>query len=94
MSQAEDLASPLVLVVDDEPELRSLLAEYFSRHGYSVRTAGDAAQARTALEASLANNPFDPELHCALANTYASLANTDAALATKRDRARRACDQR
>ena len=53
MSQAEDLASPLVLVVDDEPELRSLLAEYFSRHGFSVRTAGDAAQARLAVAAQV-----------------------------------------
>ena len=41
-----DPASPDLLVVDDEPELRSLLAEYFGRHGYTVRTAADAAQAR------------------------------------------------
>jgi len=49
MSQAEDLPSPLVLVVDDEPELRSLLAEYFGRHGFTVRTAADAAAARVAV---------------------------------------------
>lgn len=36
-----------VLVVDDEPELCSLLSEYFSRHGLQVRTAHDAAAART-----------------------------------------------
>ena len=35
-----------LLVVDDEPELRSLLAEYFGRHGLDVRQAGDAAAAR------------------------------------------------
>ena len=34
------------LVVDDEPELRSLLAEYFGRHGFTVRQAEDAAAAR------------------------------------------------
>ena len=39
-------ASPALLVVDDEPELRGLLAEYFGRHGFAVRTAQDAAQAR------------------------------------------------
>ena len=37
---------PALLVVDDEPELRGLLAEYFDRHGFAVRTAPDAAQAR------------------------------------------------
>ena len=38
--------SPTLLVVDDEPELRGLLAEYFGRHGFAVQTAPDAAQAR------------------------------------------------
>jgi len=33
-----------ILVVDDEPELRSLLAEYLGRHGLSVRTAADGAE--------------------------------------------------
>jgi len=46
MSQAETQASPLLLVVDDEPELRSLLAEYFGRHGFRVQTAADSAEAR------------------------------------------------
>ncbi|CAN5695133.1 response regulator transcription factor [soil metagenome] len=49
MIQVEGAAGPAVLVVDDEPELRSLLAEYFGRHGYSVRTAADAAAARIAV---------------------------------------------
>jgi len=45
--QAEGtLKRPSVLVVDDEPELRSLLAEYLSRHAFDVRTASDAAVAR------------------------------------------------
>ena len=39
-------AAPQVLVVDDEPELRTLLGEYFGRHGFSVRAAADAAEAR------------------------------------------------
>lgn len=37
---------PTLLVVDDEPELRTLLGEYFGRHGFSVAIAADAAQAR------------------------------------------------
>ncbi len=49
MTQAEGSAQPVVLVVDDEPELRSLLAEYFGRHGFTVRTAADAAAARAAV---------------------------------------------
>ena len=44
---------PLVLVVDDEPELCSLLAEYFGRHGFAVRTAADAALARVAIAEQL-----------------------------------------
>ncbi|MEN9631117.1 MAG: hypothetical protein RJA10_4345, partial [Pseudomonadota bacterium] len=36
-----------LLVVDDEPELRGLLSEYFSRHGFEVRSADNAATART-----------------------------------------------
>ncbi|MDO9005312.1 MAG: response regulator [Aquabacterium sp.] len=37
---------PVVMVVDDEPELRSLLSEYFERHQFTVRTAEDALSAR------------------------------------------------
>ena len=37
---------PHLLVVDDEPELRSLLVEYFGRHGLVAHAAADAAQAR------------------------------------------------
>jgi two-component system phosphate regulon response regulator OmpR len=38
-----------LLVVDDEPALRALLAEYLSRHGFTVRAAADASEARTAV---------------------------------------------
>ncbi|MFL6661458.1 MAG: response regulator transcription factor, partial [Rhizobacter sp.] len=46
-------ADPQLLVVDDEPEIRELLAEYFGRHGFGVRTAHDAASARTQVAAAL-----------------------------------------
>lgn len=38
---------PQVLVVDDEPDIREMLAEYLSNHGYDVSTAegGDAMRA-------------------------------------------------
>ena len=49
MRPTESSARPVVLVVDDEPELCSLLAEYFTRHGFEVRTAADAAAARKAV---------------------------------------------
>ena len=46
-------ASHQLLVVDDEPELRQLLAEYFGRHGFAVRQAGDAAAARLLIAQAL-----------------------------------------
>ena len=49
MAEADGRAAPTLLVVDDEPELRSLLAEYFGRHGYAVEVAADAAAARRAM---------------------------------------------
>ena len=39
-------AQPLALLVDDEPELRDLLGEYFTRHGFRVALAENAAVAR------------------------------------------------
>ena len=45
-------ALPALLVVDDEPELRGLLAEYFGRHGFAVSTACDGAQARELIACS------------------------------------------
>jgi DNA-binding response OmpR family regulator len=47
MAQAPD--QPVLLLVDDEPELRTLLGEYFGRHGFAVRSAADAAAARAQL---------------------------------------------
>ena len=43
-------APPSLLLVDDEAELRELLAEYFTRQGFTVRLAADAAAARALLQ--------------------------------------------
>lgn len=45
-------ATPTLLVVDDEPELRGLLTEYFGRHGFEVRAAEDAGRARELIAAA------------------------------------------
>ena len=42
-----------ILVVDDEPELREMLAEYLSNQGYTVHTAEDGIVMRRHLEARL-----------------------------------------
>ncbi len=42
----EAVVKPQLLVVDDESELRSVLAKYFSYNHFEVRTAADAIQAR------------------------------------------------
>jgi DNA-binding NtrC family response regulator len=39
-----------VLIVDDEPEIRELLVEYFRDHGFETATAGDGRAAIAALE--------------------------------------------
>lgn len=44
---------PPLLVVDDEPELRSLLSEYLGRQGLAVREAPDAASARRLIAEAL-----------------------------------------
>ena len=44
-----------IVAVDDEPEIRSLLADYLGQHGYAVRTADGGA----ALRALLAKKPAD-----------------------------------
>lgn len=49
MTEGETSTVTTVLVVDDEPELRSLLGEYFGRHGFAVRAAPDALAARAAI---------------------------------------------
>jgi two-component system phosphate regulon response regulator OmpR len=50
---APETMPPAVLVVDDEPELRTLLGEYFARHGFAVQCAHDAAMAREMLSRGL-----------------------------------------
>jgi two-component system phosphate regulon response regulator OmpR len=44
-----------VIVVDDELELRQMVAEYLGRHGFDVRTAGDGAELDALLEAGQAD---------------------------------------
>ena len=41
--------TPVILAVDDEPELVSMLADYLGARGFRVLTAGSAAEARTVL---------------------------------------------
>lgn len=41
---------PHVLVVDDDPEIRSLVKEYLEEEGFRVTTAGNGTQMREALE--------------------------------------------
>ena len=43
---------PVLLLVDDEPSIREPLQEYLGANGYEVRTAADAKEARTHLEAA------------------------------------------
>ncbi len=50
------VADPVrVIVVDDEPDLRTMVAEYLGKYGFSVRTAGDARE----FDAHLAAGPPD-----------------------------------
>jgi DNA-binding response OmpR family regulator len=46
---------PRLVVVDDEPELRQILLEYLTRHGFSVRTAASGRE----LDACLASEAAD-----------------------------------
>jgi DNA-binding response OmpR family regulator len=49
------MSGPRVIVVDDEPDLRALLADYLGMQGYAVADAADAAE----LDARLAEAPAD-----------------------------------
>jgi len=42
----------LILVIDDEPEIRSLLGQVLANHGFAVTEAGDASGATAQLEAT------------------------------------------
>lgn len=44
------MSGQFILVVDDEPDIRSLLQEILEDEGYDVQTAGDAAAARAVVE--------------------------------------------
>jgi len=48
--EAKMSSTNVVLVVDDEAEIRELLAEWLSSHGYAVRTAENAADALRKIE--------------------------------------------
>jgi diguanylate cyclase (GGDEF)-like protein len=48
--EAEIVNTNVVLVVDDETEIRDLLADWLSSNGYAVRTADSAAQALGMIE--------------------------------------------
>jgi tetratricopeptide (TPR) repeat protein len=58
--------------------------------GQALLAKGDAAAAVAPLLASLAANPFDPSVHCSLAEAYKKLP-ADAATTSKRQRAERDC---
>jgi two-component system OmpR family response regulator len=47
--------NPIVLIVDDDQEIRDLVAAFLARHGLAVRTAEDAQ----AMDAVLATEPVD-----------------------------------
>ena len=47
-----------LLVVDDEPELAEILVEYFSGQGFDVRSAGNATEARAAIEVAVPQLAF------------------------------------
>lgn len=43
---------PAVLIVDDDPDIREMLAFTLAGHGFAVRQAGDGAEALASLAAS------------------------------------------
>ena len=47
MEPSDTPVKPRLLVVDDEADLRSVLARYFGYNNFDVRTAADAVQARS-----------------------------------------------
>lgn len=49
------MPAPSLIVVDDEPDLCELIADYLGRHGFSVRTASCGAS----MDACLAQQPAD-----------------------------------
>ncbi len=45
-------SAPQIIVVDDDREIRELVRDFLSRHGFRVMTAGDASAMRAALGAN------------------------------------------
>src|SRR5882724_5318120 len=44
-----------IIVIDDEPDLRQMIAEYLGGHGFDVRTAGSGGELDVLLEARKAD---------------------------------------
>ena len=55
MSSNPAVQQPSLIVVDDEPGLRDMLAEYLGKHGFSVRTAASGQDLDTCLAAAPAD---------------------------------------
>lgn len=51
MSEPSEEAQQTILVVDDEPEVRALVREILTLHGYNVIDTGDPMEARRIAEA-------------------------------------------
>lgn len=49
MTAAADRAGESILVVDDDPDIRDLVAEFLTRHGYTVDTAADGKSVERAM---------------------------------------------
>src|SRR5688500_15084604 len=43
MASQGDKKGELIALVDDDPEIRQLISDFLSRHGYRIAEAGDAA---------------------------------------------------
>jgi tetratricopeptide (TPR) repeat protein len=72
-------------------EVQSLYPELPWPHliaGQALLAKGSPKEALAALEASLATNPFDPSLHCAMADAYQKLPGAETA---RRERAEKNC---
>jgi predicted Zn-dependent protease len=59
--------------------------------GQAKLALGDAPGAVTSLRASLATNPFDPNVHCALASAYGKLASAERPAAADLSREQQLC---
>ena len=59
--------------------------------GQALLETGQPKEAVVALERSLATNPFDPEVHCALAEAYERADTAAAVTEVRRQRAERHC---